>query len=100
VLDYTGYDVEFRISLAALGNPKPGDIIGFTVVVNDDDDGGPSERQIIWVGTAHVEAIYVAITFTGSLQAADTITGQFTDVPDATSPYPVPTSGPAKFYRK
>ncbi len=56
--DYTGYDVEFRISLATLGNPKPGDIIGFTVVVNDDDDGGPSERQIIWVGTAHVEATY------------------------------------------
>ena len=27
----TGYDAEFRISLATLGNPKPGDIIGFSV---------------------------------------------------------------------
>jgi hypothetical protein len=37
----TGYDVEFRISLASLNNPKFGDVVGFTVVVNDDKDGGP-----------------------------------------------------------
>jgi hypothetical protein len=51
----TGYDVEFRISLASLNNPKFGDVVGFTVVVNDDKDGGPvnhdTDRQITWVGT-------------------------------------------------
>jgi hypothetical protein len=51
----TGYDVEFRISLASLNNPKFGDVIGLTVLVNDDKDGGPvnntADRQIIWVGT-------------------------------------------------
>src|SRR6185436_5992894 len=49
----TGYDAEFRISLSAIGNPKPGDVIGFTVAVNDDDDGDAGERQVIWVGLPH-----------------------------------------------
>jgi hypothetical protein len=56
--DGTGYDAEFRFSLATIGNPKPGDIIGFTVGVNDDDDGEGAERQLIWVGTPHTEATY------------------------------------------
>lgn len=54
--DGTGYDAEFRISLAAIGNPKPGDIIGFNVAVDDDDDGGGIERQVHWSGTPHVES--------------------------------------------
>ena len=54
----TGWDAEFRISLDAIGNPKPGDVIGFSIAVNDDDDGGPRERQVIWAGEAHVEASY------------------------------------------
>lgn len=53
-----GYEAEFRIALSALGNPKEGDIIGFTVSVNDDDDDGPAERQMIWVGSPHTEATY------------------------------------------
>lgn len=56
--DGTGYQAEFRISLASLGNPKPGDIIGFTVGVNDDDDGAGSERQLMWVGSPHTEVTY------------------------------------------
>jgi Carbohydrate family 9 binding domain-like len=56
--DGTGYDAEFRISLAAIGNPNPGDIIGFTVAVNDDDDGAGGERQVIWIGLPHTEATY------------------------------------------
>ena len=56
--DGTGYEAEFRISLATLGNPKPGDVLGFTVAVNDDDDGGARERQLIWVGTAHQPVTY------------------------------------------
>ena len=54
----TGYVAEFRISLAAIGNPQPGDVIGFNVGVNDDDTGGGSNRQILWEGATHVEATY------------------------------------------
>ena len=50
----TGYDAEFRISLSSLSDPKFGDVLGFTVVVNDDKDGGGIEptmdRQVSWVG--------------------------------------------------
>jgi hypothetical protein len=50
----TGYDAEFRISLKSLSDPKFGDVVGFTVVVNDDKDGGAIEktadRQVAWVG--------------------------------------------------
>jgi len=38
------------------------------------------------------------ITFTGTLQSADSVTGQWTDLPDA-SPLPVQPSGSMKFYR-
>jgi len=54
--DGTGYEAEFRISLLAIGNPKPGDIIGFNVAVDDDDDGGGIERQVHWSGVPHVES--------------------------------------------
>jgi hypothetical protein len=54
----TGYDAEFRISLALLGNPKPGDIIGFNVAVNDDDDGGDAERQVDWSGVPQKPVTY------------------------------------------
>lgn len=51
---YTGYDAEFRIALSSLSNPQFGDVVGFTVVVNDDKDGGGIEptvdRQVSWVG--------------------------------------------------
>src|SRR5438552_9230464 len=66
----TGYDAEFRISLKTLGNPKPGDIIGFTVAVNDDDDGGPAERQVIWVGKPHTEATYGNLLLGGKSYSA------------------------------
>jgi hypothetical protein len=50
----TGYDVEFRISLTSLSNPKFGDVLGFTVVVNDDKSGGAvdttMDRQVSWIG--------------------------------------------------
>jgi hypothetical protein len=40
----------------------------------------------------------VSITFTGTLQSADSVTGTWTDVP-GTSPLTVPTTGTMKFYR-
>lgn len=41
----------------------------------------------------------VTITYTGTLQASDSATGPFVNVPGASSPWTVPTSGAAKFYR-
>ncbi|MBL9168532.1 MAG: hypothetical protein JNN07_12385 [Verrucomicrobiales bacterium] len=54
----TGYDAEFRIALKSIGNPAVGENIGFTVGVNDDDDSGVGERQVIWVGKPHTECSY------------------------------------------
>lgn len=51
-----GYEAEFRISMKTIGNPKQGDVIGFSVAVNDIDSGG--SRQIIWCGKTHTEATY------------------------------------------
>lgn len=80
-----GYDAEFRISMDEIGNPQPGDIIGFTVAVNDDDDGGEAERQIIWVGETHKEITYGNLILGGrsytapKTASAPTIDGQVND---------------------
>ena len=58
-----GYETEFRISLDAIGNPKPGDVVGFSIAVNDDDDGDDQERQVIWTGATHVEESYGNLVF-------------------------------------
>jgi autotransporter-associated beta strand protein len=48
----------------------------------------PGQYQIVWPGTGW------------TLQASPSVTGGYTNVPAATSPYPVPTSsGPQLFYR-
>jgi hypothetical protein len=57
-LTAAGYHAEFRISLASIGNPEPGDVIGFTILVNDDDNGGGLERSLVWTGTPNLEATY------------------------------------------
>jgi hypothetical protein len=41
----------------------------------------------------------VTITFEGTLQQADNVTGPYTDVPGATSPAALPIAGSAKYYR-
>jgi subtilisin-like proprotein convertase family protein len=41
----------------------------------------------------------VTITFTGTLQQADQVTGPYTDVPNATSPFNVDTTSGMKYYR-
>jgi len=86
----TGYDAEFRIKLSTIGNPKPGDIIGFTVGVNDDDDGAGGERQVVWVGRPHTEATYGNLiiqgkSYTAPKTSAPTIDGviNLTEYPGA-----------------
>ncbi|MDP8244441.1 MAG: sugar-binding protein [Candidatus Hinthialibacter antarcticus] len=49
---------EYRISLDLLGNPQPGDVIGFDLSVNDDDDGDALDNQYVWAGATHHEATY------------------------------------------
>lgn len=52
-------EYEVRISLDKLGNPQPGDIIGFDINVNDaDSDGDIVDNQYIWSGDTHVESTY------------------------------------------
>jgi len=75
-----GYDAEFRISMETIGDPEPGQVIGFTVGVNDDNDGGPRERQILWVGIPHTEATYGNLllggkTYTAPKRAAPKVDG-------------------------
>jgi hypothetical protein len=41
----------------------------------------------------------VVVTYTGTLQSADTVNGTYTDVSGATSPYSVPATGSSKFFR-
>jgi len=65
-----GYDAEFRISMETIGDPEPGQVIGFTVGVNDDNDGGPRERQILWVGIPHTEATYGNLLLGGKTYSA------------------------------
>jgi hypothetical protein len=73
-----GYVAEFRISLDAIGNPQPGQVIGFTVGINDDDE--ISKRQLTWVGTPHTESTYGNLfigerTYTAPKTASPTLDG-------------------------
>lgn len=78
------YDFEFRISMDIIGNPQPGDIIGFDIAVNDDDDGETLENQYTWAGSTHVEASYGNLVlgprqYTAPLAPAATVDGSIAD---------------------
>jgi hypothetical protein len=54
-----GYTAEFRISRQEIGSPNLGDVLGFTVAVNDDDGGGAvRDAQLSWKGTPHQPVTY------------------------------------------
>lgn len=55
--------------------------------------GAPPTLQIIKAGS------HWQIVFEGKLQEASSVTGTWSDVSGATSPYPVTTTGDKKFYR-
>lgn len=63
--------------------------------------GGPSASKIPGAITAKVQAGSVVIRWTGGvpLQGADVITGPWSTVVGATSPYTVPSVGGKKYYR-
>ncbi len=80
-IGFGGYEAEFRISWDILGGkPADGESIGFSVGVNDDDDGGERERQVMWVGEPHTERTYGNLVIGGKfheafMTAAPTIDG-------------------------
>ena len=48
-----GYIVEVQIRMDHLGQRnRPNAAYGFDIAVNDDDDGGPRDGQLVWKGTA------------------------------------------------
>jgi hypothetical protein len=52
----TGYSVETRIPWAILypnGGPSVGDLMGFEVQINDDDNGGSRDNQLDWHSTTN-----------------------------------------------
>jgi hypothetical protein len=74
----TGYDAEFRISLSSLSNPRFGDVVGFTVVVNDDKDGTAvtqtADHQVSWVGTPDKPVGYGNLIFGRKAYSAPLVT--------------------------
>jgi hypothetical protein len=48
-----GYNIEVAIPLSKLisGSPISGTVMGFTIGLNDDDDGGSWDAYLIWQGT-------------------------------------------------
>lgn len=74
-------DVVFGIELHAVDVPTVVELPTFTKVSKAGDT-----MVIEWTGT-------------GTLQSSDVLTGGWADVPNAQSPYPVPTTGAAKFFR-
>jgi hypothetical protein len=57
---------------------------------------GPPQRHTVSVSKS---GSTVTITFTGTLFSSPTVDGTYTAVAGATSPYPVPTTAGAAFYR-
>ena len=75
-----GYQIEARIALSILGNPKPGDVIGFNLSINDDDDGDTADSSVIWTGSVHSEYSYGNVvlggkSYTAPLAGSPTIDG-------------------------
>jgi hypothetical protein len=58
---------------------------------------GPAPASVITISRNAQGGI--VLTFDGTLQSADVVTGPFTDVQGATSPHTVTPAGSGKFYR-
>jgi len=46
----SSYTIEYAMPFSALTSPGIGSVLGFDVAVNDDDDGGDRDSQIVWNG--------------------------------------------------
>lgn len=79
---------------------------GARVLVNSDTAGAIKAFQARTETPKPTPTLSVArsatgltITYTGTLQAADAVTGPYGDVPSASSPYTAASAGTAKFFR-
>lgn len=77
---------------------------GYRVLVNADTSGALKAYQLRTVQpTPTIQlgrtAAGITVTFTGTLQSAENITGPFTDVAGATSPYTADGTGGARYFR-
>jgi hypothetical protein len=106
--DGTGEIRRHRVTL------KPKDVIDLALTPEgldgDRHDGADGSQTWFWVDTRPPgadrptlsltrTATGISLTFTGTLQTADTVQGPYTDLP-ATGSFTVPfSSGPAKFFR-
>lgn len=61
--------------------------------------GSPATGSKLTVATGAAGKVTISWTGTGTLQAADAVTGPWTDVAGATSPRTVDATGASKFYR-
>jgi hypothetical protein len=114
----TGNYAGVNVDLGAVGDPmgqprtvaveiKDGEYLWFAEM--EDNSGGVSGIIIRGTGgstptnpgsiSVAKTADGVSITYTGTLQAADVVTGPYADVAGATSPYATPATGAAKYFR-
>ncbi|MCI0540199.1 MAG: hypothetical protein L0Z50_33760 [Verrucomicrobiales bacterium] len=113
--NYSGVNLDVGAVATPVGQPrtvtvdiKTGDYLWFAEM--EDNSGGISGMIIrgtggsppvggpVTVSLARTAA-GVAITYTGTLQAADAVNGPYSDVAGATSPYSATTTSAAKFFR-
>jgi len=113
--NYAGVNLDVGGIANPVGSPKTvtvdikaGDYLWFAEM--EDNSGGISGMIIRGTGGSTVEpgpvtvaiaktTAGVDITYTGTLQTANAVTGPFTDVPGATSPYSAKTTSAAAFFR-
>jgi hypothetical protein len=115
-----GYQIEFKVNKTALLNPTNGTVMGFNIALNNDEGAGRI-AQLSWNGDPHQEYTYgelilaaasvqptlsiarnganITITYTATLQSADTANGPWSNVANASSPFVITPSGVQKFYR-
>ena len=87
-----GYQIEVGIPINLLGGVKlrPGTIIGVDFALNDDDDGGDGDSQLIW----HSASTFDDSANFGRLILVDSVAPAPTTVPTSTPTPIIPTSTP------
>ena len=73
-----GYTVEIKFPWEALyidGKPGLGDLMGFEVMINDDDDGGGRDTQLSWFSTGNNAwnnpSVFGTVEFVADLKASN-----------------------------
>jgi uncharacterized protein (DUF2141 family) len=110
--NYSGVDLEVGGVPTPVGQPrtvtvdiKAGEYLWFAEM--EDNSGGISGMIIRGIGSSSSVPLItvartadgVALTYTGTLQAADAVNGTYSDVTGATSPYSERATNAAKFFR-